>query len=117
MNRYSSIALTVFLASLAAGSLGCSSNSKKAGSAKLSSPPVVKPTPAVMAMAQNPTPPPDAKQKTVAGAGKLAVNTANNSSDTDAYWVASMDIDGDGTIEETQCLYDSEDGVLYRYSE
>jgi hypothetical protein len=100
----------------AATALGCKSMSSS-NNAKLDPAPAVKPSPAVLAMAQDPTPPPTATKKAVAGGGQLAVNTTNSAGDQDAYWVASMDIDSDGAVEETQCLLDEEDGVLYLYSE
>jgi len=112
-SRFSGIAFVLCLCALAAGCKNASSSKD----AKLEPGPAVKPSAAALAMAQNPTPPANATKKALAGGGKLTVNTANTPGDQDAFWVVSMDVDSDGTVEQTQCLYDEEDGVLYLYSE
>lgn len=68
---------------------------------------------AAIAKAKNPTPPADAGKKTTAGKGKATINTANSEKDDDSFWVESIDIDGDGTAEESDILYDDEDKVLF----
>lgn len=96
--------------------LACAASQDKAAG-KSSVAVSVKPTAKVMAMAQNPTPPADAKKMTSVGDDKLAVDTANAGDDVDMVWAEKIDIDGDGSVEDTQILYDSEDGVLYFYAE
>ncbi len=45
------------------------------------------------------------------------MKTSNASIDDDRCWVAEFDIDGDGTLETTEMLWDDEDRVLLLYSE
>jgi len=73
--------------------------------------------PAVAAKANSPTPPAKATKKTSIGKGKAAVSTANGSDDTDSFWVEEIDIDGDGTAEATDVVWDDEDKVLFLYAE
>ena len=68
---------------------------------------------AAIAKAKNPTPAANASKKTTAGKGKATINTANSEKDDDSFWVESIDIDGDGTAEESDVLYDDEDKVLF----
>jgi hypothetical protein len=71
-----------------------------------------------IAKAKNPpTAPATAGKKTVAGKGKTAVNTANAQGDDDSFWIESIDIDGDGAVEETDLLYDDEDQVVYMHAD
>jgi hypothetical protein len=72
---------------------------------------------AAIAKAQNLSVPATADKKATVGKGKTAVNTANSPGDDDPFWVESIDIDGDGTVEETDVLFDDEDKVLYLYSD
>ena len=72
---------------------------------------------AAIAKAKNPTPAANASKKTTAGKGKATINTANSEKDDDSFWVESIDIDGDGTAEETDVLYDDEDKVLLFYDD
>ena len=72
---------------------------------------------AVAAKADAPAPPANATKKTSFGKHKAAVNTANAADDTDSFWVEQIDIDGDGTAEATDVLWDDEDKVLYLYAE
>src|SRR5262245_267894 len=73
---------------------------------------------AAIAKAKNPpSPPANASKKTTVGKGKTAVNTANAQGDDDSFWVETIDIDGDGTAEETEVLYDDEDKVVYMHAE
>lgn len=97
----------------AAGLVGCKSGDKGASGL-----PGVKVNPAqVQAMAENPAPPPTASKRTSIGSGTAAVNTSNAPGDTDSFWVAEIDVDGDGDVEETQLLWDDEDRVLFAYAE
>jgi hypothetical protein len=73
---------------------------------------------AAIAKAKNPpTPPASASKKTAIGKGKTVVNTANSPGDDDSFWVENIDIDGDGTVEETDFLYDDEDQVVYMHAD
>jgi hypothetical protein len=72
---------------------------------------------AVIAEAKNPSPPANASKKSATGKRKASVKTANTEGDDDSFWVESIDIDGDGTAEETDVLYDDEDKVLYFYDD
>ena len=62
-------------------------------------------------------PPTTATKKASIGSGKTVVQTANALGETDSYWVEQIDIDGDGTVEQTEFLWDDEDKVLFAYSE
>ena len=70
-----------------------------------------------IAKAKNPSPPANASKKTTTGKGKATINTANTQGDDDSFWVESIDLDGDGTVEETDFLYDDEDKVLLMYDD
>lgn len=72
---------------------------------------------AAIAKAKSLTPPATAGKKAQIGKGKTTVNTANSPGDEDSFWVESIDIDGDGTVEETDFLYDDEDKVVYMSAE
>ena len=86
-------------------------------SAGWTSPVTVKVPAALVAKANNPSPPATATKKKGVGAGKLAVNTANGPDDDDSFWVEQIDIDGDGTVEDTNMIWDDEDRVLYLYAD
>ena len=62
-------------------------------------------------------PPANANKKATIGKGKASVNTANAAGDDDSFWVEEIDLDGDGTAEEADMLYDDEDKVLYLYND
>ena len=72
---------------------------------------------AAIAKVKDLKPPANASTKTTVGKGKAMVHTANAEGDDDSFWVESIDIDGDGTAEETDVLYDDEDQVLYLYND
>jgi len=72
---------------------------------------------AAIAKAKNPSPPATASKKTTTGKGKATINTANTQGEDDSFWVESIDLDGDGTVEETDFLYDDEDKVLLMYDD
>ena len=114
MQARSSVYTRVSLFLLLAGSLAaCKSSSKtSAGAAPALN---VSPT-ALQARAKAP-PPPSATKATSIGKGSAAINTGNSPTDTDSYWVEEIDIDGDGTLERTEMLWDDEDKVLFAYSE
>ena len=71
---------------------------------------------AVQARAKQP-PPANAAQKSSIGSGSASVMTANTPGDTDSFWIQELDIDGDGTVEQVQLLWDDEDKVLFAYAE
>src|SRR5215475_1760453 len=72
---------------------------------------------AAIAKAKNPSPPANASKKTTIGKGKTTVNTANAPGDEDSFWVENIDLDGDGTVEETDFLSDDEDHVVDMYAD
>lgn len=72
---------------------------------------------AAIAKAKDPSPPANASKKTTTGKGKATVNTANTEGEDDSFWVESIDIDGDGMVEETDILYDDEDKVLFLHED
>ncbi|HXJ35492.1 MAG TPA: hypothetical protein VMS22_15775 [Candidatus Eisenbacteria bacterium] len=82
-----------------------------------SSPVVVQVPAAVAGKANNPTPPASATKKKAIGAGKLATNTANTPDDDDSFWAEQIDVDGDGTVDDTNLIWDDEDKVLYLYAD
>lgn len=68
------------------------------------------------AKAASPKPATGAKQKSQAasvGKGAARMTTNNTPGDRDSFWVEEIDIDGDGSLELTDMLYDDEDGVLF----
>jgi len=50
------------------------------------------------------------------GEGPVALDTTDGDGDTDSRWVETLDIDADGTMNETQLLWDDEDDILYAYA-
>src|SRR5262249_24761334 len=64
-------------------------------------------TPAPGAKAKNTT------QKTSVGKGATSVKASQTSS----FWTEELDVDDDGTVEDSQYLYDAKRGVLYTYRE
>jgi hypothetical protein len=73
----------------------------------------LKPGPAVMAKAKNPTPPANAQQKTSIGKGRATINTKNSPTDTDSFWVETIDVYGNETAKASDILWDDEDKVLF----
>jgi len=68
------------------------------------------------AKATTPTPGPKAKntgQKASAGKGATSVKASQPSS----FWTEELDVDDDGTAEDSQYLYDAQRGILYTYRE
>ena len=68
------------------------------------------------AKAETPMPSTTAKntaQKTSVGKGKTSVKASGPSS----FWTEELDVDDDGTVEDSQYLYDAKRGVLYTYRE
>lgn len=77
----------------------------------------LKPSTQTMAKSNNPAPPAGAQQKTSAGKGTTTIGTKNSPTDTDSFWVESIDVDGDGDVETADLLWDDEDKVLLIYYE
>ncbi|MGE5374840.1 MAG: hypothetical protein ACM3XO_07255 [Bacteroidota bacterium] len=69
--------------------------------------------PQAIAKANNPAAPANAQQKTSIGKGKAIINTQNSPTDTDSFWVETIDVDGNGTVETASLLWDDEDRVLF----
>ena len=70
----------------------------------------------LIAKAQSIKPPANAKQKKSVGKGQTSFSTANVKDDGDSLWVEQLDLNNDGTTEETELLFDDEDKVLYAYA-
>ena len=77
----------------------------------------LKPNTQTMTKANNPAPPANAQQKTSAGKGSASIGTKNAPTDTDSFWVESIDVDGNGDVETADLLWDDEDKVLLIYYE
>ena len=77
----------------------------------------LKPNTQTMGKANNPAPPANAQQKTSAGKGSATIGTKNSPTDTDSFWVESIDVDGNGDLETADLLWDDEDKVLLIYYE
>jgi hypothetical protein len=77
----------------------------------------LKPSPDVISSAQNPSPPADAKKSASIGEEVISVSTANSPGDTDSVWVQQMDVNGDGSVESANLIWDDEDKILYFYYE
>jgi len=76
----------------------------------------LKPNTQTMTKANNPAPA-NAQQKTSAGKGSASIGTKNAPTDTDSFWVESIDVDGNGDVETADLLWDDEDKVLLIYYE
>jgi hypothetical protein len=72
---------------------------------------------AVLSKANSPKPAANASKKTSIGKGKAAINTANAPGDDDSFWAEEVDMDGDGTMESADVLWDDEDKVLFLYDD
>lgn len=77
----------------------------------------LKPSQDVLEQAENPSPPPDAKESSSIGKDDMTVNTRNSPGDTDFLWVQEVDTDGDGDVESANLIWDGEDKILYFYYE
>ena len=102
--------MKVFVLALAGVALALPVVSRAGGA---SGPVAVQVPPKVAAMADAPKPGAGATKKSSIGKGKAAVSTANAAGDDDSFWVEDVDIDGDGTTEQTDVLWDDEDKVLF----
>ncbi len=98
-----------------AGALGACKSGEEGSAAAGESGISVNPS-KVQARAKTP-PPSTASHQASIGKGNVSVRTANTSTETDSEWVEQLDIDGDGTLEQTELLWDDEDKVLFAYAE
>jgi len=97
---------------------GCKSSGGSGGSAgpaKAQPAAIVNPA-NVQALAKAPKPPANASRQGWIGNGAVTIDTANAPGDTGAVWIEELDIDGDGTVEQTKLLWDAEDKVLFAYA-
>ena len=76
--------------------------------------PAVKP--AAVAKRASAPPPAGSKTTTVAGKNKTKIGTANQPGDDDSFWMESIDVDGDGDVEDANVVWDDEDKVLFTYT-
>jgi len=61
--------------------------------------------------------PANATKVKAAGGTATRVSTANSATDDDSSWVAQVDFDGDGNVEDVNFVWDDEDKVLYAYAD
>ena len=76
--------------------------------------PTVKP--AAVAKKAGTAAPAGAKTTKVAGGNNAKISTANSATDDDSFWVEKLDVDGDGDVEDSNLVWDDEDGVLFSYT-
>ena len=72
-----------------------------------------KPSAAAIGKAKAPKPPASAKKGTAIGKGRVAVRRTHDSS----VWAEEIDVDGDGTVEQADFLYDDVDKITFIYAE
>ena len=72
-----------------------------------------KPSAAAITKAKAPKPPATAKKGTAIGKGRLAVRRTHDSS----IWAEEIDVDGNGTVEQADFLYDDIDKITLIYAE
>jgi hypothetical protein len=116
MNR-KLLGLGIMIAGGALVAIAGSSLAEQAAAPGAASPVDVNVPAGVAAKANAPTPSAKATKKASIGKGKAAVSTANAAGDDDSFWVEEIDIDGDGTAEATDVIWDDEDKVLFLYAE
>ena len=63
------------------------------------------------------TPPPATVQKAKGVGNTVKVSTANSATDDDSFWVERVDVDGDGNVEDSNLVWDDEDGVLFAWTD
>jgi hypothetical protein len=76
--------------------------------------PTVKP--AAVAKKAGSAAPAGSKTTKTAGGNKATVSTANSATDDDSFWVEKLDVDGDGDVEDSNLVWDDEDGLLFSYT-
>ena len=76
--------------------------------------PTVKP--AAVAKKAGAAAPAGAKTAKSAGGKKAMVSTANSATDDDSFWAEKLDVDGDGDVEDSNLVWDDEDGILFSYT-
>ena len=109
--RFATLALV-----LGASTLPCHGQ-QPPGGASTTTPAKIQVPAAVGAKANDPKPGAKASKKASIGKGKAAASTSNAAGDEDSFWVENVDIDGDGTAEETDVLWDDEDKVMFFYAQ
>jgi hypothetical protein len=119
MLKSSLILVCAGLAVAIGGLSGCKNDkaTSSSGTSTSAAAPAAKMNPATLQAMSKLPPPPSATKATSLGSGPTMINTANSAGDTDSFWVAQFDIDGDGDFETTQFLWDSEDRILFAYAE
>lgn len=50
------------------------------------------------------------------GEGPVSLDTSDGEGDSDPSWVEPLDIDQDGSVNETRLIWDDEDQILYAYA-
>jgi hypothetical protein len=81
-----------------------------------SSPVKVQPSPAVVGKASAP-PPATGKQQTPSIGKQASAKPSDSPTDTDSFWIETIDIDGDGNTDTADLLWDDEDRVLFLHDE
>jgi len=76
--------------------------------------PSVKPNAAI---AKAGTPPPASATKAKSVGTTVKANTANTAADDDSFWVEKTDVDGDGNVDDSNLVWDDEDGVLFAWTD
>jgi hypothetical protein len=100
-------ALALVVATLACAAVAVAQTATVAG-------PAVKPA-AVAKKAGAPAP---AAAKTAKSVGKtVKASTANGPADSDSFWAERVDVDGDGNVDDSNLVWDDEDGVLVAWTE
>jgi hypothetical protein len=103
----------ILMASIAIGAIA-SAQSQQSSSSQ--SPVKVQPPTAAVSKASA-APPSTSKQQTPSIGKAVSARPADSPQDTDSFWVESIDIDGDGTPESADLLWDDEDKVLFLHDE
>jgi len=85
-------------------------------STQTSSPVKVQPSKEVVAKASTP-PPASGKQQTPSIGKQASAKPADSPTDTDSVWIETIDIDGDGSADSADLLWDDEDRVLFLHDE
>jgi hypothetical protein len=60
--------------------------------------------------------PDDIVSAVLLGEGPVAIDTTDGEGDTDSLWVETLDIDEDGSMNETRLIWDDEDAILYAHA-
>ena len=63
------------------------------------------------------TPPAASATKAKSIGKSVKASTANSATDDDSFWAEQMDVDGDGNVEDSNLVWDDEDGVLFAWTD